>query len=301
MLTPKSDSSLPYLVRGAGLLVDAGRETLGTAADTVEAKVRNPTHKVADYMMNKRFPNISFYNYASETNFAELPETPVERKYVPYHMLDLATQDLVDIWTTPAYCILSHSWIGSEITYDFIQNVRQTYEKLEQCLELQEQLHKENADPIQIAVAEFELKKYAYLKDAKNDVQRIIAQYDEDIRLVVKAIKRTKIDKALALARVANEMDDVKKAAETAVRKAQNDVLKQAKADKTKAEKRVATAQGTFLSAKPGRREKNSCMPKRLGTRRMKISTRPPRTSHGPKFRRITQRMKSGRRNSRRS
>ncbi|PLB42528.1 uncharacterized protein BDW47DRAFT_121634 [Aspergillus candidus] len=99
-------------------------------------------HFIAYHVAPTAHSNFQIFNNAKLNSWkdADIPEAqkwlaiPEEDRSVPIRMIDLSTGNLVDTkiyGPMDQYCILSHSWKGQEIDYDFFARAKRSNERLE--------------------------------------------------------------------------------------------------------------------------------------------------------------------------
>ncbi|KAF5868363.1 uncharacterized protein Bfra_007561 [Botrytis fragariae] len=102
----------------------------------------------------------------------------------PKRMFNLDTGNVED-WPSGQYVILSHSWKGQEITFSFLQEVRENARKRE-VYEMIRDSHDEDEDAKRFA--SFQVKKFGHLKAGKSDVELLAAQCKKDVDEHIKKI-----------------------------------------------------------------------------------------------------------------
>jgi hypothetical protein len=125
--------------------------------------------KTTDLVFQKRHPKLLFENLGesnkSGPTVMEKYATNIDHDAISFRMFNLATGNLQTIRANKAekkgivYCILPHSWKGSEIEYGFVEKVKEKHQKSKQ-----------------------NHKKYQYLSSCNNDIDMVIAECVENIK-----------------------------------------------------------------------------------------------------------------------
>ncbi|TGO36281.1 hypothetical protein BHYA_0129g00020 [Botrytis hyacinthi] len=102
----------------------------------------------------------------------------------PKRMFNIDTGYMED-WPNGQYIILSHSWKGQEITFPFLQRIKDNARKKE-IYEMIRDSHDEDEDAKRFA--SFQVKKFGHLEAGKSDVELLAAQCKKDVDEQIKNI-----------------------------------------------------------------------------------------------------------------
>ncbi|KAF7956272.1 hypothetical protein EAE96_005192 [Botrytis aclada] len=189
--TPTEKSLISSLASATGVGYNVARDAY--VKSVLDPLLQDKVHKSMKWIINSNFVpefvdpkedgiSLDDNNFEEETiDPAILNADGVPR---PDRMFNLDTGNMED-WPNGQYVILSHSWKGQEITFPFLQKIKENARKRE-IYEMIRDSHDEDEDAKRFA--SFQVKKFGHLGSGKSDVELLAAQCKKDVDEQIKKI-----------------------------------------------------------------------------------------------------------------
>jgi hypothetical protein len=174
---------ISQLASSTGVAYSVARDAYvkGVLDPLLQEKVR----KSMNWLIHANFIPEFVDDKASKTDlgdFAEASAIKPDGVEIPKRMFNLDTGNLEE-WPSGQYVILSHSWKGQEITYQFISKIKASQKKKEAY-----EMVQDDSDEEAKKFARFKAKKFGHLEVGKSDVQLLSAQCKQDVRAQIRKI-----------------------------------------------------------------------------------------------------------------
>lgn len=190
--TPTEKSLISSLASATGVGYNVARDAY--VKSVLDPLLQDKVHKSMKWIINSNFVpefvdpknngiGLDDNSFEEETiDPAILNTDGVPR---PKRMFNIDTGNMED-WPNGQYVILSHSWKGQEVTFPFLQKIKENARKRE-VYEMIRDSHDEDEDAKRFA--SFQIKKFSHLEAGKSDVELLAAQCKKDVDEQVKKIE----------------------------------------------------------------------------------------------------------------
>ncbi|TGO44866.1 hypothetical protein BCON_0453g00020 [Botryotinia convoluta] len=189
--TPTEKSLISSLASATGVGYNVARDAY--VKSVLDPLLQDKVHKSMKWIINSNFVP-EFIN--PKENDIGLDDNSFEEEIIdpailnadgvphPKRMFNLDTGNMEE-WPNGQYVILSHSWKGQEITFPFLQKIKENARKRD-IYEMIRDSHDEDDDAKRFA--SFQVKKFGHLKAGKSDVELLAAQCKTDVDEQIKKI-----------------------------------------------------------------------------------------------------------------
>jgi Heterokaryon incompatibility protein (HET) len=182
--TPSENSMISQLASNTGVAYSVARDAyVKTALDPF---LKEKVQKSMNWLINANFIPKFVDDKASNAALNEsavASTTKPDGVEIPKRMFNLDTGNLED-YPSGQYVILSHSWKGQEITYQFISKIKESQKKREAY-----EMVQDDSDEEARKFASFKAKKFNHLEVGKSDVKLLSAQCKQDVRAQIRKIE----------------------------------------------------------------------------------------------------------------
>jgi hypothetical protein len=182
--TPSEKSMILQLASNTGVAYNVARDAY--VKSVLDPLLQEKVRKSMNWLIHANFIPKFVDDKASNTDLNESAEASAIKPdgvEIPKRMFNLDTGNLEDR-PSGQYVILSHSWKGQEITYQFISKIKESQKKREAY-----EMVQDDSDEEARKFASFKSKKFNHLEVGKSDVQLLSAQCKQDVRAQIRKIE----------------------------------------------------------------------------------------------------------------
>ncbi|KAF7887816.1 uncharacterized protein EAF01_010970 [Botrytis porri] len=190
--TPTEKSLISSLASATGVGYNVARDAY--VKSVLDPLLQDKVHKSMKWIINSNFVpefvdpkenGIGLDDNSFEGEIIDPTIFNVDGVPSPKRMFNLVTGNMED-WPNGQYVILSHSWKGQEITFPFLQKIKENARKRE-VYEMTRDSHDEDEDAKRFA--SFQVKKFGHLEAGKSDVELLAAQCKKDVDEQIKKVE----------------------------------------------------------------------------------------------------------------
>ncbi len=181
--TPSENSMISQLASNTGVAYSVARDAY--VKSVLDPLLQEKVRKSMNWFINANFIPEFVDDQAANADLDEFMEASAFKPdglKIPKRMFNIDTGNL-EYWPSGQYAILSHSWKGQEITYQYISKIKESQKKKEVYEMLQDDTDEEAK-----RFASFKAKKFDHLEMGKSDVQLLRAQCTKDIEAQIRKI-----------------------------------------------------------------------------------------------------------------
>jgi hypothetical protein len=181
--TPSENSMISQLASNTGVAYSVARDAY--VKSILDPLLQEKVRKSMSWFINANFIPEFFDDKAANADLDESAEASAFKPDgvgIPKRMFNIDTGNL-EYWPSGQYVILSHSWKGQEISYQYISKIKESQKKREAYEMLQD-----DGDEEAKRFASFKAKKFDHLEMGKSDVQLLRAQCTKDLETQIRKI-----------------------------------------------------------------------------------------------------------------